>query len=192
MAVKEFVEKAEIERLRKVFDDLDTKKDGKLDAEEIKQRLEDLGYKSQKVTDYGNSEAEDMIWEVDDDCDGKLSWEDVESLFVRCRQDKTGFEPKRLFNLLEFMLHDKDSSGKVDMDECMEILFHRFGKEALEQLTDEFFAADDGDKELDFNEFMQTIRKSQKSQRQKASNFSSTTSFASSASTAGAKKGSKK
>mmetsp|Transcript_42013 Transcript_42013/g.108143 ORF Transcript_42013/g.108143 Transcript_42013/m.108143 type:complete len:96 (-) Transcript_42013:472-759(-) len=75
-----------------------------------------------------------MIWEVDDDCDGKLSWEDVESLFVRCRQDKTGFEPKRLFNLLEFMLHDKDSSGKVDMDECMEILFHRFGKEALEQV----------------------------------------------------------
>lgn len=33
------------------------------------------------------------------------------------------------------MMHDKDSSGTIDMDECMEILFRRFGKDQLEERT---------------------------------------------------------
>ena len=28
-------------------------------------------------------------------------------------------------------MHDKDSSGTIDMDECMEILFRRFGKDQV-------------------------------------------------------------
>ena len=71
---------------------------------------------------------------------------------------QTGLEPRKLFNVVEFMMHDKDAvrspgehkadyslpanlapggvqSGKIDMDECMEILFRRFGKDQLEQRT---------------------------------------------------------
>merc|ERR1711998_531125 len=48
---------------------------------------------------------------------------------------QTGLEPRKLFNVVEFMMHDEDSSGTIDMDECMEILFRRFGKEQLEERT---------------------------------------------------------
>ena len=31
-------------------------------------------YRPRKTTDYGNSEVEDIIWEVDEDCDGLVDW----------------------------------------------------------------------------------------------------------------------
>ena len=75
---------------------------------------------------------------------------------------QTGLEPRKLFNVVEFMMHDKDASGTIDMDECMEILFRRFGKEQLEERTNDFFRHDlDGDNSISFVEFirqMNTIR----------------------------------
>ena len=32
----------------------------------------------------------------------------------------------------QFMMYDKDQGGSIDMDECMQILFRRFGKANLE------------------------------------------------------------
>jgi hypothetical protein len=46
-------------------------------------------------------------------------------LYVRCRRDKTGCEPKRLYNLIEFMINDKDGGGTINEDEIMEVLYHR-------------------------------------------------------------------
>ena len=41
------------------------------------------------------------------------------------------------------------------MDECMEILFRRFGKDALESKVNEFMANDeDGDSDITFTEFL--------------------------------------
>lgn len=34
-------------------------------------------------------------------------------MYHRCRNDKTGYEPRRLFNVVEFLMNDKDESGKV-------------------------------------------------------------------------------
>ena len=36
-----------------------------------------------------------------------------------------GCEPKRLFNLIEFMINDKDGGGTINEDEIMEVLYHR-------------------------------------------------------------------
>lgn len=44
------------------------------------------------------------------------------SRYYRCRIDKSGCEPKRLFTLAEFMIYDKDGSGTVNEDECMEMM----------------------------------------------------------------------
>ena len=36
------------------------------------------------------SEIEDMIWEVDDDCDKCVNWPEFQAMYHRCRNDKTG------------------------------------------------------------------------------------------------------
>ena len=76
------------------------------------------------------SDIEDMIWEVDDDCDRKVTWPEFQSMFARCRNDKTGaslltwrkqrpltsapgYEPRRLYNVAEFLMNDKDGNGNV-------------------------------------------------------------------------------
>ena len=111
-------------------------------------------YRPRKTTDYGNSEVEDIIWEVDEDCDGLVDWNNFvlmycapatpllvsyvyliivllppparvcnhSSRYYRCRSDKSGCEPKRRFTLAEFMIYDKDGSGTVNEDECMEMM----------------------------------------------------------------------
>ena len=145
---REHNEQKEQESLRRVFDQLDKNKDGKVDFKDLNDQLIKLDYRAKRV------EVEDMIWEVDEDCDHAVSWEEFRLAFYRCRTDKTGLEPRKLFNVVEFMMHDKDSSGTIDMDECMEILFRRFGKDQLEERTNDFFKHDtDGDNAISFAEF---------------------------------------
>ena len=75
--------------------------------------------------------------------------------FYRVKHDKSGWEPRSLFNVVEFMMHDKDCSGTIDLDECMEILFRRFGKELLESKVNEFMGQDeDGDNDITYTEFL--------------------------------------
>ena len=123
---KEYNEAQELDNLSRVFARLNKKSDGKIDVDELWTHLKFLGYKCKRA------ECEDMIWEVDEDCDRCVNWEEFKTMFYRVRHDKSGWEPRRLFNVVEFMMHDKDMSGTIDMDECMEILFRRFGKELLE------------------------------------------------------------
>ena len=86
--------------------------------------------------------------------------------FYRVRNDKTGWEPRTLFNVVEFMMHDKDCSGTIDMDECMEILFRRFGKDLLESKVNEFMSKDeDGDQDITFTEFTNMDLKSRRATR---------------------------
>jgi hypothetical protein len=44
---------------------------------------------------------------VDEDANGWIDWEAFVSLYQRCRKDRTGNEPTRLYNLIEFMICDK-------------------------------------------------------------------------------------
>mmetsp|Transcript_70387 Transcript_70387/g.187577 ORF Transcript_70387/g.187577 Transcript_70387/m.187577 type:complete len:128 (-) Transcript_70387:266-649(-) len=116
----EGLNRTELESMKRVFERLDKKNDGKIDRDEIEQQLDLLGYKPKRKTDFGTSEVEDMIWEVDDDCDGKIDWDNFVHLYTRCRRDKTGCEPNRLYNLIEFMINDKDGGGTINEDEMME------------------------------------------------------------------------
>jgi len=146
---KEYNEAQELENLQRVFDRLDKKGDKKVDIDELYEYIKFLGHKCKKA------DVENMIWEVDEDCDRAVSWEEFKSMFYRVRNDKSGWEPRRLFNVVEFMMHDKDCSGTIDVDECMEILFRRFGKDALEQKVNAFMANDeDGEIDISFTEFL--------------------------------------
>merc|ERR1712194_1006747 len=115
---------------QRVFDSLDKKCDKKIDSEELYEYLRFLGFRCNMTN------VKDLIWEVDEDSDGCISWQEFKNMFYR-------------------VLHDKDCSGTIDMEECMEILFRRFGKEQLEAKVNEFFGQDeDGDNEVTFTEFL--------------------------------------
>ena len=160
-AASEYNESQELENLQRVFQILSNQKPAmsekdppRVSPDKLHDALKKLAYKCKR------QDVEDMIWEVDEDCDGLISWDEFKAMFYRVRHDKSGWEPRRLFNIVEFMMHDKDQSGTIDMDECMEILFRRFGKEQLEARVNEFMSNDeDADKLISFTEFLHMDQK---------------------------------
>ena len=76
----------------------------------------------------------------------RQNWYALESVFCctpRCPQSEcdklcstlyVGYEPRRLFNVVEFLMNDKDDSGSVSVEEAMQILYLRFGKGLLDSV----------------------------------------------------------
>ena len=79
---REHNEQKELESLRRVFDTLDKNNDNKVDFKELHDQLIKLDYKPKK------QEVEDMIWEVDEDCDKCVNWDEFKLMFYRCRTDR--------------------------------------------------------------------------------------------------------
>ena len=104
--------------------------------------------------------------QVDEDADGALEWSEfklmclctisgplvagaaVEYLasspvvcrYQRVRADKSGWEPRKLFTMIEFMMHDKDGSGTIDADECTQILYRRYSPAEVDAKVKEFMS----------------------------------------------------
>jgi len=163
---REFKEALELESLRRTFKRIDKNNDGSVDTLELIKELEFLGY---KVTE---KEAALLIWEVDDDNDGCVNWDEFRIMFYRVRDDQTGCEPRNLFNVVDFLMLDKNHSGSVDMDECVTLLWQRFGRDLVEEhlraMKKEnnvaFFGADfANEKNVNFSFFSEIQRRCRKS-----------------------------
>lgn len=83
-ARERYARKNEAADLKRAFNVLDSKGDGKIDPEELNQVFQALGHKPRR------GEVEDLIWEVDEDCDGCIGWQEFQRMYHRCRQDSTG------------------------------------------------------------------------------------------------------
>merc|ERR1712216_658896 len=70
-----------VQVIHRIFERIDYKKDNKIDKEELEHTLRSLGYEPVRVNQYGISEVEQMIWEVDEDCDGCVSLEEFQQMF---------------------------------------------------------------------------------------------------------------
>eukprot|EP00938_MAST-03A_sp_MAST-3A-sp1_P003876 g3876.t1 len=107
------------------------------------------------------AEVKNMIWEVDENLDECVDWEEFKLMYERNVADKTGLEPFQLFNVVQFMMYDKDNSGSVSIDETMSMLYQRYGKERLESELQKLFGDDlktaDGDGELSFHEYLKVV-----------------------------------
>ena len=57
--------------------------------------------------------------EVDDDLDGYVSSKEFDTMYKRCISDVTGLEPRKLFNLVQFLMYDKTFRGKVTVEETL-------------------------------------------------------------------------
>lgn len=78
-ARERYARKNEQDELERAFRTIDKKGDDKIDADELHQLFLALGHKPKR------GEVEDMIWEVDEDCDGCLSWLEFQACVVSVR-----------------------------------------------------------------------------------------------------------
>ena len=157
MERREFKEAQELERLRRAFDRIDKKNDGKIDVQELMEELELLGNRVKR------SEAELIIWEVDDDADGCIDWDEFQALFHRIQSDQTGLEPRKLFYIIEFIRQDKSNSGSIDLDECVTLVYARYGKETVDSnLTAVISGGGENEKNICFGKFVGIQRASSK------------------------------
>lgn len=117
---------------RRVFKRLDKNADGKIDIEDLMLELAELAKAKGAPEDgklpFSRKEAAMVIWEVDDDNDKAIDWEEFHTTFHRARDDKTGCEPHKLFHVIEFLMHDKNGNGMIDVDECLSIMYARYGR----------------------------------------------------------------
>lgn len=113
--------------LRRTYKRINKKADGKLSASDLMEELEFLGHKVDQ------QEADLTVWEVDDDNDGYVGWDEFRIMFYRTRDDPTLCEPRRLFNIVDFLMLDKNHTGTVDLDEGITLLYLRYGKEIVDE-----------------------------------------------------------
>ena len=124
---QQFKAAQELESLRRTFKRINKSGDGKISVSDLQSELDFLGYS------ISAKDATQFVWEVDDDNDGGIDWDEFRSMFHRIRDDETGCEPRKMFNVVEFLMLDKNHSGSVDMDECLTLLWARYGKQKVEE-----------------------------------------------------------
>ena len=80
---------------------------------------------------YSPEEIEQMIWEVDEDMDNKVSKYEMEKMYKRCIVDKEELEPKKLFYFILFLMFDKENKRSINEEDTLELLRvrHRNDKE---------------------------------------------------------------
>ena len=144
-----------IDELRSRISEYDKQPDAKIRSADLNEAIKQLGCRSTK------KEIQDMIWEVDENLDGCVDWEEFKLMFYRNITDTTGLEPFQLFNVVQFMMYDRDGSGQVTVDETMHMLYARYGKKNLESQMKALFGEDlktqDGDGELSFREYLKAV-----------------------------------
>lgn len=136
--------------------------------------LKSLGKK--KVT---KKEVQDIMWEVDEKLDGVIDWEEFHLNFERNIRDKSGLEPASFYHMIQFMIYDRDNNGMVSIDETMNMLYARVGRDEMESKITKLFGADDGAPikevgsqggEIDFERYLEVVSREQL-QRQESEGF---------------------
>ena len=85
-------------------------------------------------------------------------------MYKRCISDVTGLEPRKLFNLVQFLMYDKQFKGTVTVEETLQILFVRHGRDNLDYEITAIFGEDEknedgSEKEITFGEYVEKINK---------------------------------
>ena len=103
-----------------------------------------------------------IIWEVDEDLDGYISKEEYMTMYKRVISDVTGLELRKLFNLVQFLMYDKTFRGKVTVEETLQIMYVRHGRENLDAEITAIFGEnetnpDGSEKVITFGEYIEKV-----------------------------------
>jgi len=64
-------------------------------------------------------------------------------MYKRCISDDQGLEPRKLFNLVYFLMFKPDFTGTVTEEDTLELLFVRYGRDKLDEEIAAIFGKDD-------------------------------------------------
>jgi len=150
-----------VEEYFQIKDDIDNIED-KLKIYKIidhKISVKDLEILIKKLnTNLSKRTLEHMIWEIDEDTDGMIGWDELVLTYSRNVNDKDGNEPNLFFRILEFVAIDNHHKGYIIEDDVMEFLFARFGGSKLEKEMQIIFGkklrVSGGDGTLDLTSFL--------------------------------------
>ena len=98
------------------------------EKEEEKLRHDRFGKKAlrkifKKLTGtFNKKDIELMIWEVDTNLNGYLSFDAYEKMYKRCVIDTKELEPKKLYTLVQFLMFDKEHKGYITEEDTLEVL----------------------------------------------------------------------
>ena len=158
------IEKECLDRVFKYLINQDPTKKGaaknKIGPTDLMKCLNFLGLKPLKA------EVAMIIWEVDEDLDGYVSHEEYMTMYKRCIGDKTGLELRKLFNLVQFLMYDcrgrNSFKGKVSVEETLQIMYVRHGRDKLDDEITEIFGqdetnADGSEKVITFGEYIDKV-----------------------------------
>lgn len=70
--------------------------------ENVRKILKKLG-----VTSFREQDIDIMIWEVDEDLNGRVDKKEFTLMYKKCIEDKSGLEARNLFNLVQFLMFCK-------------------------------------------------------------------------------------
>lgn len=85
----------------------------------------------------------EAVWEIDDDHDGEISWDEFRTAMVRCLQDQHAREPQQVFNVVLFSVFS-GGIGVLSQQSLKGLLNLRFGKELAEDKLTKGFGRDKG------------------------------------------------
>ena len=68
-------------------------------------------------------------------------------MYKRCISDKDDLEPRQLYNLVTFLMYDKEFKGRVTIEETLQILFVRHGRKNLDEEIKAIFGEEERNKD---------------------------------------------
>mmetsp|Transcript_18761 Transcript_18761/g.24772 ORF Transcript_18761/g.24772 Transcript_18761/m.24772 type:complete len:279 (-) Transcript_18761:249-1085(-) len=151
----------EIDQYKKELEEVEAiHLDSKIRANDLSEALKFLGKKTTK------KEVQDIIWEVDENLDQCVDWEEFQLMFERNTFDKTGLEPSQLYHMVQFLMYDNKNAGTVTVDETMGMLFARYGRTKMEAKLRTLFGQDMKESgteggEISFLQYLEAVQKTQ-------------------------------
>lgn len=150
--------------LQKILSEIHSRPVQHIRPEDTAAALKSLGKRVSK------KEVQDVMWEVDEKLDGVIDWEEFQLNFERNIRDVSGLEPASFYHMIQFMIYDRNNNGMVSIDETMNMLYARVGRDKMELTITKLFGGDDGAPikevgsqggEIDFTRYWEVVVKEQ-------------------------------